>query len=335
MKFSATLALAVIVGLVASSSAFPAQKRAEALVAGETVATGTYLEDCDHAEGDVTAAGPGVAFEASAPVDIVAEHGEDVLSEAHGVHATQAEAEAYPVADENVSAFEVPADVDIVAEENEVSDDAAKVPRDFNLDGADDSNAAGAGFAHEEVAHEVPAVEAEATFEVPEAPVEAPLDAPVEAPVEAAVAHDLPVPAPIAPVAKPVNRYLPAKKKVYVELDQSVESAEDTGLVAASEEADEEEEEEHVAPVAPVTRRPARRPSAGKKPSKAAPAKKEQKPLPVGTFFPINFGGTKGGAIAIANSFSTGEGGSATSHAIAYGSPDAAALRGCVTCKKH
>ncbi|XP_065361719.1 skin secretory protein xP2 isoform X2 [Calliphora vicina] len=313
MKFSATLALAVIVGLVACTSAFPAQK------------------NCDHAEADVNVAGPAVAFEAPAPVDIVAEHGEDVLSEAHGVHASQAEAEAYPVAEEDtLTTFEVPADVDIVAEENEVSDDAAKVPREFNLEGADDINAPGEAFAPEvapEEAPEVPAVDVEA-------PVELPAEAPVEAPVEAAVAHDLPVPAPIAPVAKPVNRYLPAKKKVYVELDQSVESAEDTGLVAASEEADEEEEEEHVAPV--VTRRPARRPSAGKKPAKAtAPAKKEQKPLPVGTFFPINFGGTKGGAIAIANSFSTGEGGSATSHAIAYGSPDAAALRGCVTCKKH
>lgn len=42
---------------------------------------------------------------------------------------------------------------------------------------------------------------------------------------------------------------------------------------------------------------------------------------PANTFFPVNFGSTNGGAIAIANSFSTGKGGSATSHAIAYGSP--------------
>lgn len=56
--------------------------------------------------------------------------------------------------------------------------------------------------------------------------------------------------------------------------------------------------------------------------------------LPVGTFFPINFGGTSGGAIAIANSFSTGEGGSATSHATAYGSPEAARSRYRIT-KKH
>lgn len=39
------------------------------------------------------------------------------------------------------------------------------------------------------------------------------------------------------------------------------------------------------------------------------------------TFFPVNFGSTSGGAIAIANSYSTGKGGTATSHATAYGSP--------------
>ncbi|EAT47647.1 AAEL001286-PA [Aedes aegypti] len=38
-------------------------------------------------------------------------------------------------------------------------------------------------------------------------------------------------------------------------------------------------------------------------------------------FFPINFGSANGGAIAIANSYSTGKGGSATSTSIAYGSP--------------
>ncbi|XP_058831284.1 uncharacterized protein LOC131689914 isoform X2 [Topomyia yanbarensis] len=45
------------------------------------------------------------------------------------------------------------------------------------------------------------------------------------------------------------------------------------------------------------------------------------------SYFPINFGGTSGGAIAIANSYSTGKGGSATSTATAYGSPAAAELR--------
>lgn len=45
------------------------------------------------------------------------------------------------------------------------------------------------------------------------------------------------------------------------------------------------------------------------------------------TFFPINFGSTNGGAIAIANSYSTGKGGSATSTATAYGSPASAELK--------
>ncbi|XP_053673416.1 uncharacterized protein LOC128723678 isoform X2 [Anopheles nili] len=40
-----------------------------------------------------------------------------------------------------------------------------------------------------------------------------------------------------------------------------------------------------------------------------------------GPMFPVTFGSTNGGAIAIANSYSTGKGGSATSHATAYGSP--------------
>uniref|UniRef100_A0AAG5D761 DUF4774 domain-containing protein n=1 Tax=Anopheles atroparvus TaxID=41427 RepID=A0AAG5D761_ANOAO len=40
-----------------------------------------------------------------------------------------------------------------------------------------------------------------------------------------------------------------------------------------------------------------------------------------GPMFPVTFGSTNGGAIAIANSYSTGKGGSASSHATAYGSP--------------
>lgn len=39
------------------------------------------------------------------------------------------------------------------------------------------------------------------------------------------------------------------------------------------------------------------------------------------TYFPITFGSTNGGAIAIANAFSNGKGGSAASRATAYGSP--------------
>lgn len=38
------------------------------------------------------------------------------------------------------------------------------------------------------------------------------------------------------------------------------------------------------------------------------------------SYFPMHFGSTSGGAIAVANSFSTGKGGTATSHATAYGS---------------
>lgn len=46
----------------------------------------------------------------------------------------------------------------------------------------------------------------------------------------------------------------------------------------------------------------------------------KQNSRPFNTLFPMNFGRTSGGAIAIANSFSTGKGGTASSHAIAYGS---------------
>lgn len=39
------------------------------------------------------------------------------------------------------------------------------------------------------------------------------------------------------------------------------------------------------------------------------------------TYFPIRFGNTNGGAIAIANAFSNGKGGTAASRATAYGNP--------------
>ncbi|KAI8033198.1 hypothetical protein M5D96_014056 [Drosophila gunungcola] len=153
-----------------------------------------------------------------------------------------------------------------------------------------------------------------------------------------------PLPAPIAPVAAvvPANRYLPAKKKVIVELDQEEEEEPQAAAIEDEEEVEnavaddvEEDEEELSVPVKPVNpvRVPNARRPAAKKPAKAAapaggkPSKKPAAPLPAGTFFPIDFGGTNGGAIAIANSFSTGEGGSATSHAIAYGSPESAARR--------
>ncbi|XP_016997909.2 translation initiation factor IF-2 isoform X2 [Drosophila takahashii] len=332
MKFSAALALLLIAGFVASGNALPARKNrqylvpgmvylqqpaaaewygsapqqrfmymqyvqpgrtharstqaASALVAGETVATGTYLK-----ESEVSAEGV---------------QAEDVLAAA-GAHGASSVAEAFP---DQAPVVQVAIDADVVPQveseaepEPETADDAAKVPRDFN-------------FAAEEASVAAAAAEEEA------------------APAEA----ELPVPAPIAPVAAvvPANRYLPAKKKVIVELDQEEDEEPQAAAIEDEEEAEnavaddvEEDEEVLAVPVKPIT---ARRPAA-KKPVKAAapaggkPSKKPAAPLPAGTFFPIDFGGTNGGAIAIANSFSTGEGGSATSHAIAYGSPESAVRR--------
>ncbi|XP_020816401.1 uncharacterized protein LOC110190342 isoform X1 [Drosophila serrata] len=342
MKFSVALAMMLIAGIVASLDALPARKRmvyyqqpaaaewyggapqqrfmymqyvqpgrtharstqaASALVAGETVATGTYLKDCNHAESELSAEGV---------------QAEDVLAAADA-HGASSVAEAYP---DQAPVVQVAIDADVVPQaeseadqesQPEAADDAAKVPRDFN-------------FAAEEAAVGAVAAEEEA----------------VPLPV---AENEQVAPAPIAPVAPvvPGNRYLPAKKKVIVELDQSPE--EEQSQAAAIEDDDEaenavaddvEEDEEELAvpvkPVNPVRVPNARRPVA-KKPVKAAapaggkPSKKPAAALPAGTFFPIDFGGTNGGAIAIANSFSTGEGGSATSHAIAYGSPDSASRR--------
>jgi len=120
------------------------------------------------------------------------------------------------------------------------------------------------------------------------------------APEEAAAAPEIPD-VPVV-VAEPV----PPMKKIYVELEENYQKER-----AHHVEDDEEEIIHDDYPEAP--RKPVRGPS--KKPAGS-------NPIPLGTFFPVNFGGTSGGAIAIANSFSTGEGGSATSHAIAYGSPE-------------
>ncbi|XP_016959293.1 translation initiation factor IF-2 isoform X4 [Drosophila biarmipes] len=335
MKFSAALALLLIAGIVASGDALPARKRmvylqqpaaaewygsapqqrfmymqyvqpgrtharstqaASALVAGETVATGTYLKESETSVEGVQA--------------------DDALAAA-GAHGASSVAEAFP---DQAPVVQVAIDADVVPEpqaepeaepEPESADDAAKVPRDFN-------------FAAEEAAVAPAAEEATAPLPVAEA--------------------ELPIPAPIAPVASvvPANRYLPAKKKVIVELDQEEEEEPQAAAIEDEEEAenavadDVEEDEEELSvplkPINPVLVPNARRPAA-KKPVKAAapaggkPSKKPAAPLPAGTFFPIDFGGTNGGAIAIANSFSTGEGGSATSHAIAYGSPESAARR--------
>ncbi|KAH8270562.1 hypothetical protein KR018_011594 [Drosophila ironensis] len=330
--FGAALALLLIAGIAATGDALPSRKRmvyyqqpaaaewygaapsqrimymqyvqpgrtharstqaASALVAGETVATGTYLKDCNHAESEASAE--------TAQVD-------DVLTTA----GAQSVAEAYPESDPVV---QVAINADAAPQfESEAepqpdtapvpNDDASKVPRDL-------------------------------TFS------EAPYVSDKE---ETAVEADIPV--PVVPVAavEPTNRYLPAKKKVIVELDQSadedeapqaavVEDEEEEAENTAADDIEEDEEELSIPlkPVNPVRVPNARRP-VPKKPVKAAPAggkpsKKPASPLPAGTFFPIEFGGTNGGAIAIANSFSTGEGGSATSHAIAYGSPEAASRR--------
>ncbi|KAH8419594.1 hypothetical protein KR222_008127 [Zaprionus bogoriensis] len=381
MKFSAAFALVVIVGLVACADALPARKRmvyyqqpaaaewyasgpqqrimymqyvqpgrtharstqaASALVAGETVATGTYLkgkqsvtppltaptntpiprlsnQDCVHADSEVAVAAEDSSAEGA--------QADDVLSAA-GAHGASSVAEAYPeeapvvqIAVDTNNAPVAEAELEpLPAVEN---DDAAKVPRDFNFAAAEESaDAAGAAEASE-------AAEAEVSVPVP-------------AVEQVAVVEDeLPVPAPIAPVAAvvPAKRYLPAKKKVIVELDQSAEDADEAQVAAFEDEEaenavadDVEEDDEDVAePIKPVVKHPARVPNARrpavKKPVAASQPPKKPAPLPAGTFFPIDFGGTNGGAIAIANSFSTGEGGSATSHAIAYGSPDAARAR--------
>ncbi|BFF96814.1 translation initiation factor IF-2 [Drosophila madeirensis] len=333
MKISAALALLVIAGFVASGDALPARKNrqylvpgmvyyqqpaaaewygsapqqrimymqyvqpgrtharstqaASALVAGETVATGTYLKDCNHAES---------VDELSAEAQV-----EDVLAAA-GAHGATSVAEAYP---EENPVVQVAIDADVVPEakpetEPEAgaavveTDESAKVPREFN-------------FVSEEAAAAAVAAEEEA----------------------------------IAEPVVPANRYLPAKKKVIVELEQSEEDEPEVAAIedeeaenTVSDDVDEDEEELLV--VKPVIKNPARVPNArrpaAKKPVKAAtpaakPSKKPAAPLPAGTFFPIDFGGTNGGAIAIANSFSTGEGGAATSHAIAYGSPDSVRAR--------
>lgn len=55
--------------------------------------------------------------------------------------------------------------------------------------------------------------------------------------------------------------------------------------------------------------------------------KTQQGSWPLNNFFPISFGSTSGGAIAIANSFSTGKGGTAVSRATAYGSPSKQKLK--------
>ncbi|XP_050093974.1 uncharacterized protein LOC126576711, partial [Anopheles aquasalis] len=107
---------------------------------------------------------------------------------------------------------------------------------------------------------------------------------------------DLPVvPAAVAPV--------PDKRKKKVTTTVQLDSA------SGEEEQDDDEADEGQTAVSFGTRR------GSSSSSNSRPAS--------GPMFPVTFGSTNGGAIAIANSYSTGKGGSATSHATAYGSPAA------------
>lgn len=120
---------------------------------------------------------------------------------------------------------------------------------------------------------------------------------------------------------QPAGTDLAAAAPLVPEAQATEEEEHSVGAPAGAESDDDNEIEQY------PLHYPQRKPTPSRKPSKR-PTGAEAKPLPNGTFFPINFGGTAGGAIAIANSFSTGEGGTATSHAVAYGSPEAARIRG-------
>uniref|UniRef100_A0A034VDE9 Uncharacterized protein n=1 Tax=Bactrocera dorsalis TaxID=27457 RepID=A0A034VDE9_BACDO len=362
MKFNATFALIVICGLVACSQALPAKKRlayyqqpaaaqyyaapqrmmfmryvqpsfgtarshqaAAALVAGDSVATGTYLQGA--ADGVVASAGPAetVGFSGEVQDDAIA---------AAGTHVAHSVAEAYPgavAAAEEQHKVTVQVDLD-PAVSAEVSDDDAKEGREYNYD----VPAVAAGGADVEVnlageAATVAEVETPAAADAGTATVSVGFSGAAESAAPAvgsAVASkgidvnvNLPAPAPLAPVVPvtPAKRYLPAnKKKVIVELEQAADAEDDADNAVAVQDDEDVEEDDAYVPVPVAPKVPARRRPVARKPAKAA------QPLPVGTFFPVDFGGATGGAIAIANSFSTGEAGSATSHAIAYGNPDQA-----------
>lgn len=108
-----------------------------------------------------------------------------------------------------------------------------------------------------------------------------------EAAAPVAAQHD-------APVAPP-KKHSSNKKKV-------VAAAAPAPAASSAEDDDDDADDEFVPAVTKAGR-----------PGGAAPAQFPQ------SFFPMNFGSTSGGAIAVANSFSTGKGGAA-SHAVAYGS---------------
>jgi len=333
-------ALIVILGLVSVGSAVPAKKRmvyyqeprqwysapqrmmyvqyvqpsttharsaqaAEALVAGESVATGTYLKDCDHSETEISASGTSVNS---------ASHNEQTLSS--DAHVAQSVAEAYP--EEPKPAVEAQS---TVAEQEVLirTDEEAKVPREYNFNNPPQTSRTDENGGQEPADASETDLASAAEVETPQEPAQGPVQTPARK----------------TPVSfRPVNRYLPSNKKVYVELEQpeeeEVDSENETSASAPVQDADSEEDDIPAVPKNPARVPNARRPAAKKplNPAKASnPAQRPTKPLPSGTFFPIDFGGTSGGAIAIANSFSTGEGGSATSHAIAYGSPEAVRAR--------
>uniref|UniRef100_A0A0A1XDS8 Probable rRNA maturation factor n=1 Tax=Zeugodacus cucurbitae TaxID=28588 RepID=A0A0A1XDS8_ZEUCU len=336
MKFNATFALIVICGLVACSQALPAKKRlayyqqpaaAQYYAAPQRMMFMRYVQpsfgaarshqaaaalvagvDCVHtgADGVVAATGPVEAAGFSGEVQ------DDAIAAA-GAHISHSVAEAYPAAAasaEEQHKVSVQVDLDPVASA-EVSDDEAKEGREYNYD----APAVGvevnlAGEAEVESPEPAAADAGTATVSVGfsgAAESEAPAAGSAVASKGIDVNVNLPAPAPIAPVAKPARRYLPAnKKKVVVELEHAADAEDDADSAVAVQD-DEDVEDEPLPPRRSVARKPAR-----------------AKPLPAGTFFPVDFGGATGGAIAIANSFSTGEGGAATSHAIAYGNPDQA-----------
>ncbi|XP_062704889.1 uncharacterized protein LOC109407402 isoform X2 [Aedes albopictus] len=112
------------------------------------------------------------------------------------------------------------------------------------------------------------------------------------------------------------------------------ESHQDAPVVYEDEVEEPIEDEPSAAPAVPAVASAAA-PENKKKtvPARASSGEEENQDAPTGlgsigsAFFPINFGSASGGSIAIANSHSTGKGGSATSTATAYGSPVTAELR--------
>jgi len=106
-----------------------------------------------------------------------------------------------------------------------------------------------------------------------------------------------PVESDAVPVEEPVDENVAVPVEEAVQPEEAVEGTVDTSVVPS---------------VAPQGRRVAAVQADNENESKSAP--------PAGTYFPISFGESGGSAVAIANSFSNAKGGSATSHAVAYGS---------------